>query len=139
MTNRQASWDGPSLNVLGKLAKGSKYTLSVWVRSAQAQSLGLSIERRANGTPSYERIAAPASVTGWTQLTGTYTLAHDVDFLSVYVESSEGTLPFEIDDFVLEYVAPKPIQTDIPSLKDTVPFTIGAAFYRGPRSASTPN
>ncbi|GAB1821804.1 endo-1,4-beta-xylanase [Herbidospora sp. RD11066] len=131
VTNRQANWDGPSLNVLGKLAKGSKYTVSVWVRSAQAQSLGLSIERRQNGTPSYERIVAPSSITGWTRLTGTYTLAHDVDFLSVYVESAEGTLPFEIDDFVLEYVAPKPIQTDIPSLKDTVPFTIGAAFYRG--------
>ncbi|NAS21549.1 1,4-beta-xylanase [Herbidospora sp. NEAU-GS84] len=131
VTNRQASWDGPSLNVLGKLAKGAKYTLSVWVRSAEAQSLGLSIERRQNGTPSYERVVAPASVTGWTRLTGTYTLAHDVDFLSVYVESAEGVLPFEMDDFTLEYVEPKPIQTDIPSLKDTVPFTLGAAFHRG--------
>ncbi|MER5643281.1 endo-1,4-beta-xylanase [Streptosporangium sp. NPDC002524] len=133
VTNRQASWDGPSRNVLGRVAKGSKYTLSVWVRSAAAQSLGLSAERRLGGTPAYERVAAPRALAAgeWTELTGTYTLAHDVDFLSVYVESAEGTEPFDVDDFRLVYVEPKPIQTDIPALKDKLPFTIGAAFYRG--------
>ncbi|WP_214108456.1 endo-1,4-beta-xylanase [Acrocarpospora catenulata] len=132
-TNRSASWDGPARNILGKMAKGNKYALEVWVRSAAAQNLGLSIERRIGGTPSYERVVAPVAVTPgvWTKLSGTYTLAHDHDFLSVYVESDSGTLPFELDDFSLTYIQPKPIQTDIPSLKDTVPFALGAAFYRG--------
>ncbi|GAA1007553.1 beta-xylanase [Acrocarpospora pleiomorpha] len=133
VTNRSASWDGPARNILGKMAKGSKYALEVWVRSATAQNLGLSIERRLSGTPSYERVVAPTALAAgvWTKLAGTYTLAYDHDFLSVYVESDTGTLPFDIDDFSLTYIAPKPIQTDIPSLKDTVPFTLGAAFYRG--------
>ncbi|GIH26804.1 beta-xylanase [Acrocarpospora phusangensis] len=133
VSNRSASWDGPARNILGKMAKGSKYALEVWVRTATAQNLGLSIERRLAGTPSYERVAAPTPIAAgvWTKLSGTYTLAHDIDFLSAYVESDTGTLPFDIDDFSLTYIAPKPIQTDIPSLKDTVPFTLGAAFYRG--------
>lgn len=135
VTGRSASWDGPAISVLGKVAKGSKYTLSAWVRlgpGTSAGNLGLSMERRTNGTPSYERVAAPKAVPEgqWVQLTGTYTLAYDVDFLSVYVESDSGTFPFYLDDFTLTYVEPKPIQTGIPSLKDEVPFTLGAAIAR---------
>ncbi|MEU4832148.1 endo-1,4-beta-xylanase [Streptosporangium sp. NPDC023615] len=132
VTDRQAAWDGPSRTVLGKMAKGSKYDLSIWVRSATAQSVSLAVERRTGDTPSYDRVAGPRALAAgeWTRLTGTYLLAHDVDLLSVYVESAEGTAPFAVDDFRLAYIEPKPVQTDIPSLKDTVPFTIGAAFER---------
>ncbi|ETK32345.1 endo-1,4-beta-xylanase [Microbispora sp. ATCC PTA-5024] len=135
VTGRSASWDGPAISVLGKMAKGEKYTLSAWVRlgpDTPSGNLGLSIERHTNGTPSYERVAAPTAVPAgeWVHLTGTYTLAYDVDFLSVYVESDSGTFPFYLDDFTLAYVAPKPIQTDIPSLKDEVPFTMGSAVTR---------
>ncbi|MFC6081888.1 endo-1,4-beta-xylanase [Sphaerisporangium aureirubrum] len=134
-TGRQDFWDGPSLRVLGKMNKGSKYDLSVWVRlgpDTTAGELGMSIERRTNGTPSYDRVAAPRVIPAgeWVLLKGSYTLAYDVDFLSVYVESSSGTFPFYIDDFALTYVAPKPIQTDIPSVKDTVPFTLGTTVAR---------
>ncbi|GGO27045.1 beta-xylanase [Microbispora rosea subsp. aerata] len=135
VTNRADFWDGPAISVLGKMAKGSKYTLSAWVRlgpGTPSGNLGLSVERRTNGTPSYERVAAPKAIPAgqWVELTGTYTLAHDVDFLSVYVESDTGTFPFYLDDFTLTYVEPKPIQTGIPSLRDKVPFTIGAAISR---------
>ncbi|GAA1275461.1 endo-1,4-beta-xylanase [Sphaerisporangium rubeum] len=134
-TARQDFWDGPSLGVLGKMTKGSKYDLSVWVRlgpDVTAGELGMSVERRTGGTPSYERVAAPQAIPQgqWVRLRGTYTLAYDVDFLSVYIESSSGTFPFYIDDFALTYVEPKPIQTGIPSVKDTVPFTFGAAVAR---------
>ncbi|MET8140481.1 endo-1,4-beta-xylanase [Sphaerisporangium sp. NPDC005288] len=134
-TARSASWDGPARSVLGKMTKGSKYTLSVWVRlgpDTTAGDLGLSVERRLNGTASYDQVAAPTAIAagGWTQLKGSYTLAYDVDFLSVYVESSSGTFPFYIDDFTLTYVPAKPIQTDIPAVKDTLPFQVGAAISR---------
>jgi endo-1,4-beta-xylanase len=117
------------------MAKGDKYALSVWVRlgpDATAGRLGLSIERRTGGTPSYERVASPKDVPAgeWVQLAGTYTPAHDVDLLSVYVESDTGTFPFYLDDFSMKYIQPKPIQTDIPALKDKVPFVMGSALTR---------
>ncbi|MEV1174288.1 endo-1,4-beta-xylanase [Nonomuraea sp. NPDC049784] len=135
VSGRSASWDGPALNVLGRMAKGEKYALSVWVRlgpDTAAGKLGLSIERGSGGTPSYERVVSPKDVPAgeWVRLSGTYTLAYDVDFLSLYVESDGGTFPFYLDDFSMTYVQPKPIQTDIPALKDEVPFVMGSAFTR---------
>ncbi|MGP3910125.1 endo-1,4-beta-xylanase [Nonomuraea sp. 10N515B] len=135
VTGRSATWDGPAMNVLGRMGKGDKYALSVWVRlgpDTAAGRLGLSIERRTGGTPSYERIVPPTDVPAgqWVELAGTYTLAYDVDFLSVYLESDSGTFPFYLDDFAMTYIAPKPIQTDIPALKDKVPFTMGSALTR---------
>ncbi|MET9249784.1 endo-1,4-beta-xylanase [Nonomuraea sp. NPDC003709] len=135
VSGRSASWDGPALNVFGRMAKGDKYALSVWVRlgpEATAGRLGLSIERRTGGTSSYERVVSPKDVPAgeWVQLSGTYTLAYDVDFLSVYVESDTGTFPFYLDDFSMKYIQPKPIQTDIPALKDKVPFVMGSALTR---------
>ncbi|MFB4277675.1 endo-1,4-beta-xylanase [Nonomuraea sp. MTCD27] len=135
VTGRSASWDGPALNVLSRMGKGDKYALSVWVRlgpDTASGRLGLSIERRTGGTPSYERIAAPKDVPAgeWVQLSGTYTPAYDVEFLSLYIESESGTFPFYLDDFTMKYVEPKPIETDLPSLKDEVPFTMGSAFTR---------
>ncbi|MGI5282570.1 endo-1,4-beta-xylanase [Nonomuraea polychroma] len=135
VTGRSASWDGPAMNVLGRMGKGDKYALSVWVRlgpDTTAGRLGLSIERRTGGTPSYERIVPPKDVPAgqWVQLAGTYTLAYDVDFLSVYLESDSGAFPFYLDDFAMTYIEPKPIQTDIPALKDEVPFIMGSALTR---------
>ncbi|MEW9548125.1 endo-1,4-beta-xylanase [Nonomuraea sp. NPDC050783] len=133
VTGRSASWDGPAFNVLGRMGKGDKYDLSVWVRlgpDTPSGRLGLSIERRSAGTPSYERVVPPTDVPAgeWVRLAGTYTLSRDVDFLSLYLESDTGTFPFYLDDFAMTYVAPKPIQTDIPALKDRVPFTLGSAL-----------
>ncbi|MBO3748028.1 endo-1,4-beta-xylanase [Streptosporangiaceae bacterium NEAU-GS5] len=132
VTTRQASWDGAQRSVLGKMAKGSKYDLSIWVRSDTAQNLGLSIERRLAGTPAYQQLVSPRAVAAgqWVQLHATYTLAFDVDFLAVYIESDTSTDPYYLDDFTLTYIAPKPIQTDIPSLKDALPYTVGTAFSR---------
>ncbi|MEV0380305.1 endo-1,4-beta-xylanase [Nonomuraea sp. NPDC050643] len=135
VTGRSASWDGPALNVLGRMGKGDKYALSVWVRlgpETPAGRLGLSIERRSGGTPSYERIVTPKEVPAgeWVQLSGTYTLAYDVEFLSLYVESDTGTFPFHLDDFTMRWIEPKPVQTDIPRVRDAVPFTMGSAFTR---------
>ncbi|MFJ2033326.1 endo-1,4-beta-xylanase [Streptosporangium sp. NPDC087985] len=132
VSDRAASWDGPSLNVLGKMTKGAKYAVSLWVRPEADTSLGVSVERRSAGEPSYDRVAAPREIRAgqWTELKGSYTLSHDVDFLTVYVESAAGTTPFSMDDFTIAYVPPIPIEKDIPALKDRVDFAIGAAAQR---------
>jgi endo-1,4-beta-xylanase len=134
-SGRAATFDGPSLNVLGRFGKGKTYDIAVWVKLAPGEAatqLRLSLERRTAGTPSYETLAGPVDVTadGWVKLAAKYTLAHDVDFLSTYVESDSATASYYIDDFTAVYQRPLPIQTDIPALKDVLPFTIGTAMDR---------
>jgi endo-1,4-beta-xylanase len=134
-SGREATFDGPSLNVLGRLGKGKTYDIAVWVKLAPGEAatrLRLSLERRAAETPSYETLAGPVDVTadGWVRLAAKYTLAHDVDFLTVYVESDSATASYYIDDFTAVYQRPLPIQTDIPALKDALPFTVGTAMDR---------
>ncbi|MEV0643888.1 endo-1,4-beta-xylanase [Phytomonospora sp. NPDC050363] len=136
-TGRTAGWNGPTLDLLGTLEQGTRYTFSVYVRLAPGESattLRMSVERRSGSTPSYDQVAGStnAGEGAWTQLTGTYTLAHDVDFLTVYIESASATAAFHVDDFTLTYTPPRPIQTDIPALKDVLAphFPIGAAITR---------
>ena len=135
VTGRTSSWQGPTLNVLDTLELGVQYTITVWTQLASgeaASSARLSVERQLAGTASYDQVVGNTAVSAgtWTKLSGTYTLATDVDFLTVYVETSAGTSPFFIDDFTISYVPATPIQTGIPALKDAFSFPIGAAVSR---------
>ncbi|BEL04882.1 hypothetical protein Q0Z83_030730 [Actinoplanes sichuanensis] len=129
---RTATWQGPSLDVLGTFEKGTAYTISVWVRMASASdSARLSVERRTGGVASYDQVVGNTAVTtgAWVNLTGRYTLATDVEFLRVYVETASTTGDLYIDDVTADYVPALPIQTDIPSVKDVVTeFPVGAAI-----------
>ncbi|MCW6008460.1 endo-1,4-beta-xylanase [Micromonospora sp. CPCC 205371] len=134
-SGRTETWTGPAYNMLGRMGLGKKYSFSVWVKLAPGQSptnLRLSLERRAGGTPTYQQLAGADGVTaeGWRQISVNYTLAHEVDFLTLYLESTSGAASFYLDDFEMKYLAPKPIQTDIPSLKDVYAddFLLGTAF-----------
>lgn len=134
VTGRTRTWEGPSLDVLGTMAKGTRYTISVWVRlaaGAAADAARLSVERRSAGTSSYDQVVGDTPVTDadWVNLTGQYTLAADVEFLAVYVETANGTASLHIDDFTLSYVPLPPIQTDIPAVRDVLApyFPVGAA------------
>jgi endo-1,4-beta-xylanase len=133
-TTRSAAFAGPSLNVLGKMTKGKKYALSAWVKLAPGQApadLRMTVERRLAAAQSFDGVAGAAGVTSgqWVQLSGTYTLGADVDFLTVYLETASGTASFYLDDFALAFQPAKPIQADIPSLREVLgaDFPIGAA------------
>ncbi|HYN93965.1 MAG TPA: endo-1,4-beta-xylanase [Pilimelia sp.] len=135
VSGRTASWQGPARSLLGSVEKGTRYTLSAWVRLAAGEPAAqarLSVERRTAGTPSYDQATGNVNVTatGWTQLTGSYTLAHDVDFLTAYVETVSGTSAIHIDDFTMSYVPATPIQTNIPAVKAVLApyFPIGTAI-----------
>lgn len=137
-TGRQHVFGGPSINVLGKMHKGSKYYISVWTKLLNGEpdtALKVSIQRTSNGTTNYDTVVSSILVTenNWVQLASSYTMAYDVDSLSLYVESSSGLASFYIDDFELSYIEPKDIQTDIPPLKDVLAdyFPIGAAIEPG--------
>ncbi|WNV87398.1 endo-1,4-beta-xylanase [Umezawaea sp. Da 62-37] len=133
VTNRTQTWEGPQLDLLDQVEQGTRYGMSVWVRLAEGEQptrLRLSIERRTGDGTSYERVAGDSDVTadGWVNLTGSYTLASNADHLAAYVEGSSATASFHVDDFTLSYVPLPPIQTDIPALRDVVPFRhFGAA------------
>ncbi|MEU8664908.1 endo-1,4-beta-xylanase, partial [Actinoplanes philippinensis] len=132
VSGRTATWQGPSLDVLGSFEKGTAYTISMWVRMASgSDNARLSVERRTGDVTSYDQVVGNTAVTSgaWVNLTGRYTLAADVDFLRVYVETASTTESFHIDDVTAGYVPALPVQTDIPSVKDVVTeFPVGAAI-----------
>jgi endo-1,4-beta-xylanase len=132
--NRAAAFYGPARNLLGRVTKGKKYNFSVWVKLAPGQPVSdmrLSVERRTAGVQSFQTVASAAGVTpnAWVRLAGSYTLGVDVEFFTAYVETASGTASFYLDDFSRIFVRPKPIQTDIPSLKDVFAndFKLGGA------------
>nr|MDT0656646.1 endo-1,4-beta-xylanase [Micromonospora sp. DSM 115978] len=134
-SGRTSSWQGPALDLLDTMDKGVRYTLSIWVRLAAGEAsvpARLSVERRTAGTPSYDQVVGNTTVTanGWVNLQGSYTLAQDVDFLTVYVETGSGTGGLHIDDFAMSYVPLPPIQTDIPAVRSVLAdhFPIGTAI-----------
>ncbi|MBM2618336.1 endo-1,4-beta-xylanase [Actinoplanes sp. LDG1-06] len=132
VTGRTATWQGPSLDVLDTFEKGTAYTISAWVRMAEgSDNARLSVERRTGGVASYDQVVGNTAVTngGWVNLTGRYTVAADVEFLRLYVETASTTGAFYIDDVTASYVPALPIQTDIPSVRDVVDeFPVGAAI-----------
>ncbi|MBU2668884.1 endo-1,4-beta-xylanase [Actinoplanes bogorensis] len=132
VTGRTATWQGPSLDVLDTFEKGTAYTISAWVRMAEgSDNARLSVERRTGGVAAYDQVVGNTAVTsgGWVNLTGRYTVAADVEFLRLYVETASTTGSFFLDDVSASYVPALPIQTDIPSVRDVVrEFPVGAAI-----------
>jgi len=138
ITNREANWDGPQINVSNYMYTGSDYELSVWVKlgpsATQADSLNMSLQVSNSGTPAYYTVVndTPVPLGQWVQLTiPRFTMAYTYDPGSayLYVQSASGTQDFEITDFTLKYLPPLTIQQNIPSIYETYAryFPIGAA------------
>ncbi|WP_179030973.1 endo-1,4-beta-xylanase [Paenibacillus kribbensis] len=134
-TGRQQAYAGPKLDVTAKLQKGSQYTVSAWVKLApgeQPAKVRLSVQRDYQGKSAYETVIGDTAITtgGWAHLSGTYTLAHDADAVSMYLETAAGTSSFYMDDFELSLVPPLAIEKDIPSLHGIYQgqFNIGTAI-----------
>ncbi|MHA7283975.1 endo-1,4-beta-xylanase [Arthrobacter sp. TMS2-4] len=125
VTHRTQPWHGAALDVTAGLAVGSAVEVSVWAKLAPGQppaSLKVSVQRDNGGASAYEGVAgAAATVTAdsWTQLKGTYTLGAAADKAQIYVEGPVG-VDFLLDDFSLAAFGEKPIQTDVPGLKDVL-------------------
>lgn len=135
VTGRTASWQGASINALCKLHKGFKYFVSVWVRllpGEPASQVRLSLQAGLNGNQSYSTVVNNTAVTdaAWVRLSTEYTFAADADELQLYLETNSGTSSFYLDEFTLVNIPAKPIQTNIPSLRDVLAnyFPVGAAM-----------
>ena len=146
-SGRTSSWNGPSIDILGKMTNGFRYRITTWVKLADGSpdtNLRVSIQRTLAGATSYQTVIPNTLVTAgqWTRLTALFTMTSDADSLSIYVETNEtGSGPmvsFYIDDFELRDAPPPPVQTDIPKLKDELAgfFLFGGAIE--PAEASSP-
>jgi len=105
-TNRTSTWHGPAVGVTDKIAPGTKYEISAYVRLLNPPStpstVKLTMQQTVDGVTSYVGVASEqVSSTDWVQLKGTYTLNDDASGLSLYVESSNATESYYIDNVVI--------------------------------------
>ncbi|WP_078552357.1 endo-1,4-beta-xylanase [Bacillus alkalicellulosilyticus] len=124
LTNAPNQYEGPLLNVLGKMHPGHIYDLSVWVKMAEGQpatSLRISVQ---SGSSAFTNVSPNVTVNDqeWVQLSGQFTLSSDPSVLNAYVElvnqpSSERL--FYIDDFELKHVG-KVSEQDRPRFRDNL-------------------
>ena len=132
-----SQYNGPILNVMGKMHKGHKYYLSAWVKMAPGQKptvLRMSVQ---SGSSAFTNVSENVLVTEneWVQLTGTFTVAVTPSVLNAYIETADTpdeTVTFYMDDFELSYIGPvatKPVQTDLTPIKEAYEdyFLIGSA------------
>ena len=110
-TGRSANWHGPSLNLLGRLQPGVTYVIEAYVRLVAGQptsTLKLTMQRTpSGGATQYEPIAmtSDASDGAWTRLSGSYTFSGDVSDLHLYLESSDPTSQYYLDDLTISQLS----------------------------------
>jgi endo-1,4-beta-xylanase len=117
-SGRQASFNGPSINLQGKLSRGATYqvTLSARLVTGQPQSnLQATLQRTPTGSTSasFDNVVSLPNVTdqAWVTATALYTLPTDTTGLTFYVQA--GTVngvnaSYYIDAVSITQVAPPP-------------------------------
>ncbi|HKN74662.1 MAG TPA: endo-1,4-beta-xylanase [Candidatus Acidoferrum sp.] len=141
VTGRVANYDGPQINVSDKMYVGSVYNASVWVMLLPTDGsnhiLNMSLQTTLDGNPSYPSMTAYPGVTipadgNWHQISVMrYNMANNYDpgaaylYLQTVPASGNDLVSFYVDDFQLTYVPPPTIQTNIPSIFQTL-----APFFR---------
>ncbi len=144
-TGRIANWDGPSISVSNKMYPGSVYNVSGWVMLTPADGsshvINISLQTTLSGNPSYPSVTGYPGVTvpadgNWHQISVMgYNMSNSYDpgaatlYFQTVPAAGNDLVSFYIDDFQLTYVQPPQIQTDIPSIFQTLSafFPVGAA------------
>jgi endo-1,4-beta-xylanase len=138
VTGRTANYDGPKIGVANKMYNGSKYNVSVWVMLLPTDGsnhvINMSLQVTLSGTTSYPSVtgypgvAVPADG-NWHQISVTgYNMSSSYDsgaaslYLQTVPSSGNDLVSFYVDDFSLTYVSPPTIQTNIPSIFQTLSF-----------------
>lgn len=113
VSNRQYTWEGPQIDLMGKMKKGESYYCSTWVYQETgepqtfrftAYSCDDSSENQYDGkfyTTVAENLEVPSGV--WTRLEGVYTYQYEgvAKALVLYVEASELGFDFNVDDLII--------------------------------------
>lgn len=133
VTGRTDTWHGLGAPVTGVFQSGRTYQISAWVKlpagEAGPADLRVSVQRDNAGTSSYDTVATATGVTAdaWVQVQASYVMAA-ADSALLYVESAAGTASFLVDDVVVTGSTAPPVQQDIPSLQDVLPWPVGVAI-----------
>ncbi|WP_078552355.1 endo-1,4-beta-xylanase [Bacillus alkalicellulosilyticus] len=125
LTNPSTQFQGPLLNVFGKMHPGHIYDLSVWVKMDEGQpstSLRIGVQ---SGSNAFTNVSPDVTVTNqeWVQLSGQFTLSSNPTLLNVYVElvnQPSAERLFYIDNFELKHVG-KISEQDRPRFKEYLP------------------
>jgi endo-1,4-beta-xylanase len=142
---RVANYDGPSISVANKMYYGSTYNISGWIMLLPTDGtnhvINMSLQLTLDGTTSFPSITGYPGVTvpadgQWHQISVmgfNMPSSYDTGMASLYFQtvpsSGSDLVSFYLDDFQLAYVPPATIQTNIPSIHQTLSsyFPIGAA------------
>jgi endo-1,4-beta-xylanase len=145
VTGRTANYDGPQISVNNKMYNGSQYSISIYVMlqptDGSSHIVNISLQVTLNGNTSYPSVTAYPGVTvladgNWHQISVTgynmsnaYTPGEAFLYLQTVPSSGNDLVSFYISDFQLTYDAPPVIQTNIPSIFQTLSyyFPVGAA------------
>jgi endo-1,4-beta-xylanase len=145
VTGRIANYDGPQINVSNKMYNGSQYNISAWVMlmptDGSTHIINMSLQVTLNGNTSYPSVTAYPGISvpadgNWHQISVIgYNMSNSYDPGSAYLyfqtvpASGNDLVSFYLDDFQLTYVPPPTIQTNIPSIYQTLAsyFPVGAA------------
>ena len=137
VSNRDNQGDGPQYDVTSLLSAGTTYDYDLWLRVPGATApvaMTLSSATTQAGTQTFSNLAQFTDVTdAWTHETGTFTLPAFDSAASIYIEtkyqsgSVGDTSTFQLGNVSVVKPGQPTIQTDIPSLKDTVDFPVGVA------------
>ena len=146
VTKRVGNWDGPQISVSDKMYVGSTYNISVWVMMQPTDGsnhiINMSLQTTLNGTTSFPGVNGYPGTTvpadgQWHEITvngynmsSPYNTGAAYLYLQTFPSSGNDLVSFYVDDFVLTYVPPPVIQTDIPSIYQTWEnfFPIGAGI-----------
>ncbi|WP_199041446.1 endo-1,4-beta-xylanase [Glycomyces salinus] len=132
--DREADWNGPSLDITDLIVPGAVYEISLRARLAEGsegEQLSATVQREAADETSYDSVVYQAAAdTDWTELTGEYSITSPADALTFYVESPTPEASYLIDDFTITELSPPGIEPDIPSLAEFLAddFEVGAAI-----------
>ena len=109
VTNRTATFQGPATSLLSVATPGA-HAASGWVRlaSATAAQVRMTLKTTCGGVDQFATVgAANATDAGWTQITGTLTVADCAPTdLVVYFEGPAAGIDFYLDDVAVQKLAP---------------------------------
>ncbi|HEU5469553.1 MAG TPA: endo-1,4-beta-xylanase [Actinophytocola sp.] len=112
-TGRTESWNGPSVELAPVLVTGAGYVISLRARlvaGTAPATLQLTMQRQPVGGSTAFDFIANGAVTdaGFVELRGAYTVPTESAQLQLYVETSDATAAFDIDDVTVTQTAAPP-------------------------------